>query len=299
MRRRLKAVLACAALAAGACDDARGEVQPLPPLQRPSPEARAGLPEVRGIWRFAGFEIRPQDTLLVREQAYRMVPLAELRIITQRLDSVAGQIVRNGVGFPVTGEVRRDSTLALITFSEGLGQFVSGRVLRDTFWIELTTVTEAQTWSPGARMAMVRGQVAQPFRRLLGGAPINPPVDSARLRDSLRLDSLRRAGVAVPPAQPGAQPQPGVPAQPGARPTVPATQPQAQPQQRPPAQQPQQQRPPVQRPQQRPQNPPPVDTPTPPVDQPDPDPDPMPPSLPPPNPNAPRDTIRFGAPPPG
>lgn len=297
-------MLACAALAAGACSDAKGEVQPLPPLQRPSPEARAGLPEVRGIWRFAGFEIRPQDTLLVREQAYRMVPLAELRIITQRLDSIAGQIVRGGVGFPVTGEVRRDSTVALITFTEGQGQFVSGRVLRDTFWIELTTVTEAQSWSPAARMAMVRRVGGPPFRRLLGGAPINPPVDSARLRDSLRLDSLRRAGVTVPPAgtQPGAQPpaatqpQPGVPAQPGARPPAPVTQPQAQPQ-RPPVQQPQQ-RPPAQQPRPRPQNPPPVDTPAEPVDQPDPD--PMPPSLPPPpNPNAPRDTIRFGAPPPG
>ncbi|HEU0301374.1 MAG TPA: hypothetical protein VFR37_18090 [Longimicrobium sp.] len=302
VRGRLRAVLACAALAAGGCSDASGKVQELPPLQRPTPEARAGLPEVRGIWRFAGFEIRPQDTLLVREQAYQMVPLAELRIITQRLDSVAGQIVRAGVGFPFTGEVRRDGTLALVTFSEGQGQFVSGRMLRDTFWIELTTVTESQGWSPGARAAMVRRVGGPPFRRLLGGAPITPPVDSARLRDSLRLDSLRRAGVAAPPAQPGVQPpvttqpQPGVPAQPGARPTIPATQPQAQPQ-RPAQQPPAQQRPPAQQPRPRPQNPPPADTPTPPVDEPDPDPEP--PARPPPNPNAPKDTIRFGQPPVG
>ncbi|MBW3572178.1 MAG: hypothetical protein KY467_13845, partial [Gemmatimonadetes bacterium] len=128
VRARLRAVLACAALAAGACDEASGEVQPLPPLQRPSPEERAGLPEVAGVWRFAGFEIRPQDTLLVREQAYQLVPPAEIRIATQRLDSIAGQIVRDGVGFPFTGEVRRDSTIALVTFSGGAAQFAAGRL---------------------------------------------------------------------------------------------------------------------------------------------------------------------------
>ncbi|HEX2209260.1 MAG TPA: hypothetical protein VHG93_16405 [Longimicrobium sp.] len=302
VRARLTAVLACAALAAGACDEAEGRVQPLPPLQRPTPEARAGLPEVRGIWRFAGFEIRPQDTLLVREQAYQLTAPDEIRIITQRLDSIAGQIVRGGVGFPLSGEVRRDSTITFVTFGEGAGQFVAGHVRRDTFWIELTTLPIAAGWSPQARAAMVRRVGGPPFRRLLGGAPIAPPVDSVRLRDSLRMDSLRRAGVPVTPAEPGVQPgtvvtpPAGVPPQ-----TVPQTQqrPPVQ-QQRPPAQQQrppaQQQRPPAQ--QERPpaEQPPPVTEPrNEPVEEPAPE---NPPQLaPPPNPNAPRDTLRIGVPP--
>lgn len=299
---RLTAVLACAALAASACDDASAKVQPLPPLTRPSAEQRAGLPEVRGIWRFAGFEIRPQDTLLVREQAYQLTPPDEIRIITQRLDSIAGQLVRGGVGFPFSGEVRRDSAMTLVTFSEGVGQFAAGRIVRDTFWIELATIPAAAGWSPGTRAAMVRRAAGPPFRRLLGGAPINPPVDSARLRDSIRIDSLRRAGVAVPPAaQPGVQPpvtQPGAfPAQPG---VVPGTQVPAQPQrpaptqQRPP--QPQPQRPAQQRPQ--PQRPPQTEPQRPPVSEPEPEPPANEPQLTPaPNPNAPRDTLRLGAPP--
>ncbi|HEX6371579.1 MAG TPA: hypothetical protein VF006_21850 [Longimicrobium sp.] len=293
MRARLKAGLACVALAAGACDEASGKVQPLPPLTRPSVEARAGLPEVRGIWHFAGFEIRPQDTLLVREQAYQLVPPAEMRIVTQRLDSIAGQLVRDGVGFPFTGEVRRDSTLAIVTFSDGVGQFVAGHLQRDTFWIELTSLTSAAGWPPAARAAMVRRVGGPPFRRLLGGAPIVPPVDSARLRDSLRMDSLRRAAVVVTPAQPGVQPPAAVPAQPGA---APRTQPQ-----RPPAQQ---QRPPAQtepsRPRPQPQRPPRTEPERPPRAEPMPEPAPEnPPQLspPPPRENAPKDTLRLGVPP--
>lgn len=300
----------CAALAAGACEEAQSvEVQPLPPLRRPSPEARAGLPEVRGIWRFAGFEIPAGDTTAVREQVYTLIPPGEMRITAQRLDSIAGQYVRDGVAFPFTGEVRRDSAISVVAFSGGVGQFAAGRVARDTFWIELTSFTTAQSWPRGTRAALVRrGTPGAPFRRLLGGAPITVPVDSVALRDSIRLDSLRRAGVAVPPGgvapgtQPpaGVQPVPGaVPAQPGVRPPV-----QGQPQQRPPAQtapaqprpqqprpaqpRPQPQRPPVQQPPA--QQPPPVSNE--PVFQP-----PANPPAPPPNPNAPRDTLRFGNPP--
>jgi hypothetical protein len=289
VRARLRAVLACAALAAGACDEASGKVQPLPPLTRPSPEARAGLPEVRGIWRFAGFEIRAQDTMLVGEQVYQLVPPAEMRIITQRLDSIAGQLVRDGVGFPFTGEVRRDSAISVVTFSDGIAQFAAGHLRRDTFWIELTSIASHAGWPPEARAAMVRRPPGPPFRRLLGGAPINPPVDSTAIRDSIRLDSLRRAGVVVTPGQPGVQP--------------PAAVPQTQPQ-RPPVQQ---QRPPVQTPRPQPQRPqpqrPPVTEPQrPPVTEPVPEPVPEnPPQLspPPPDPNAPRDTLRFGRPPRG
>lgn len=304
VRARLRAVLACAALAASGCDEASGKVQPLPPLTRPSVEARAGLPEVRGIWRFAGFEIRPQDTLLVREQAYQLVPPAEMRIVTQRLDSIAGQFVRDGVGFPFTGEVRRDSVISVVTFSDGVAQFAAGHMKRDTFWIELASLGSAAGWPPEARAAMVRRVGGPPFRRLLGGAPITPPVDSAAIRDSIRMDSLRRAGVVVPPAQPGVQPpgavtpQPGaIPAQPGARPpaqVVPQQQRPPVPQQRPPVQQ---QRPQTQ-PRPQPQRPPQAQPQRPPAAEAVPEPAPEnPPQLSPPPANAPKDTLRFGNPP--
>lgn len=310
MRHRIGAVLACiAALAAGACGEAEGvEVQPLPPLQRPSPEARAGLPEVRGVWRFAGFEIPAGDTAAVRERVYTLLPPGEFRIATQRLDSIAGQYVREGTAFPFTGEVRRDSALSVVAFGGGVAQFAAGRLVRDTLWIELTSFTTAQTWPRGTRAALVRRGAGQPFRRLLGGVAIAPPVDSVAVRDSIRLDSLRRAGVIIaPPA--GAQPVPGQPLPPGVQPTVPGAQvPAVQPGQRPVVQpQPQPQRPaaqpprPAAQPQQRPQQPRPQPQPPrpavqEPVYEPRPQPSP-PPSTTAPNPNAPRDTIRFGTPP--
>lgn len=317
-------LVCCAAMAAGACEEAQSvEVQPLPPLQRPSPEARAGLPEIRGLWGFAGFEIPAADTTLVREKVYALTPPGDFQIATQRLDSIAGQYLRAGVAFPIVGEVRRDSAVSLVLFSGGTGQFVAGHVRRDTLWVELTTFQSAvESWPRGTRAALVRRVSGAPFRRLLGGAPITVPVDSTRL-DSLRMDSLRGAGVVVPPAgtqrtpgqpMPGAVPpavQPGVPpaAQPQRPPVAqpqrpPAAQPQRPPvvqprppatQPRPPAAQPRQpvqQRPPAQRPPA--QGPPPAPTPRETVPQPRPE---TPPPAPLPRPNAPRDTIRFPAPP--
>jgi hypothetical protein len=310
-------LVACAALAAGACGDAENvQVQPLPPLQRPSPEARAGLPEVRGVWRFAGFEIPARDTTLVREKVYALTPLGDFQIGTQRLDSIAGRYVRGQVTFPFTGEVRRDSVLAIVAFSGGVGQFLSGRVLKDTLWVEMTSFSSAvESWPRGTRAALVRSRtpVTNPFRRLLGGAPINAPVDSVAL-DSVRLDSLRRAGVLPPAAAPGTVPpgtgvpQPGVP-QPGTVPQsgvpqtgvpqtgVPQTQPAAPrptaPQTQPRPAQPVQPRPAAPRPQPRPpvQQTPPVQQ-QPPVYEP---PVSQPPAAQPPvpQPAAPRDTIRF------
>ncbi|MBB4638041.1 hypothetical protein [Longimicrobium terrae] len=315
MQGRLGRVLvACAALAAAACGDAENvKVQPLPPLQRPTAEARAGLPEVRGLWRFAGFEIPARDTMLVREKVYMLTPLGDFQIATQRMDSIAGRYVRGPVTFPFTGEVRRDSVLAIVAFSGGVGQFLSGRVLRDTLWVEMTSFSSAvETWPRGTRAALVRKVGGAPFRRLLGGAPINVPVDSAAL-DSVRMDSLRRAGVlppdsaqpvpgAMPPAAgmpptgaaPAVVPQPGVPqqrlpqtqpavppanrpAQPVTRPAQPVTRP-AQPVTRPAQPRPAQPRPPAQ--QAPPVSQPPVQQ-QPPVSQPF------------PQPAAPRDTIRF------
>ncbi|HEU0079814.1 MAG TPA: hypothetical protein VFQ76_19365, partial [Longimicrobiaceae bacterium] len=148
-------------LALAACEEARGvDVQPLPALKRPSPEARAGLPEVAGTWRFAGWELPVRDTITGGEG---MLPPGALAVRTQRLDSVAGAYVRDGQQFPFVGEVRRDGILSVVAFGpDGAGSFIAGRVKRDTLWIELTSLSAAQTWSGGARAAMVRTPVRQP-----------------------------------------------------------------------------------------------------------------------------------------
>src|SRR5688572_19300035 len=201
--RRWAWVACCTALAALGCEEAQSvEVQPLPPLQRPSPERRAGLPEVRGTWRFAGFEYSVNDTAAIRDQIYLLVPPGELRIAAQRMDSLAGQYVRDSVAFPFFGEVRRDSVLALVAFGpDGSSQFATGRVMRDTLWLELTSFPSAQRWPPETRAALVRGAVTRPFRRLRG-------YDAAA---AARLDSLRRADEAAEremAAEPATRPQP-------------------------------------------------------------------------------------------
>src|SRR5215216_4344038 len=93
---RYGAVLAgLALLATAACQAAEADdVEPLPPLERPTPEQRVGLPVLSGRWIFTGFEYPAADTLRVREMVYRLVPPGEFRVATQRLDSVAGQYVR-------------------------------------------------------------------------------------------------------------------------------------------------------------------------------------------------------------
>ncbi len=295
--RRGRAIWAGLVLLASAAGCGPDEVEPLPPLQRPTAERRAGLPEVRGRWLFAGFEIAPRDSASMANSDYQLTPPGEFRFLTQRLDSVAGQYgVPGRFVIPFTGEVRKDGVFALVAFpGEGVQQFVAGRVMRDTLWLELTNVASVERWPPRTRAAFVRRPRGAPFTRLLGGAPIIVPptpqeLDSLR-RDSIRMDSIRRAGAvvpgAVPPAgvQPGVAPVPGAPVQQPARPPV-QTQPGVvrPPAQVPPARTPRPS-PPVRRPPPPPQNPPPTQGPPPPQEFPP----PAPPSNPPPPP--PRETI--------
>jgi hypothetical protein len=305
VRRTIGAVLGGGLVAlAGACGDAAPvRVQPLPPLDRPSLEAREGLPEVAGTWRFAGFEIPPEDTARVRNGVFAMAPPGDLLFETQRLDSVAGRYVRDGVAFPLEGEVRRDSTFAVVAFGGEEASFAAGRIRRDTLWVELTSLSAGATWPRRTRTAMVRRGGGEPFLRLLGGAPITEPVDSAALARTARLDSLRAAGApSVPPAAaPGAAgppspaeqarppvtdrparteaettPRPERPAQPPPRRPEPARPPEPEPE--PPAREPPAAEPVVPQPPQPPRDTPRVE-PTPP-------------------PAGPRDTIRLGVPPP-
>jgi hypothetical protein len=214
-------------------------VQPLPPLTRPTPEARAGLPEVRGAWHFAGFEFAPRDTARIREAPDLLTPPGDFNVAVQRLDSLAGTYGREGATFPFVGEARRDGVVSIIaTDADGAPQFAAMRVVRDTLWMELTSFPSLQVWPVGARAALVRTPVAQPFRRFLGGAAI-VNLDSLR-QDSIRRDSLRRVDSAAAAVQAAQQPPAGqVPAQPapGVAPTQPVP-PVAPPAARAPAQRP-------------------------------------------------------------
>src|SRR3954464_3807273 len=170
MRRWMAGCAGFALLGAAACGQARAsDVEPLPPLRRPGLEERAGLPVIAGRWLFTGFEYPVQDTQRVREQVYRLVPPGEFRVATQRLDSVAGQYVRDSVAFPFTGEVRRDGIFAFVAFEPGgVGSFVSGHVVKDTLWIELTGFPSSASWPPGTRAALVHNPRGAPFVRLRG-----------------------------------------------------------------------------------------------------------------------------------
>ncbi|HEX9937247.1 MAG TPA: hypothetical protein VGB15_08995 [Longimicrobium sp.] len=213
---RIQGVLAAfALLGAAACNEARADVEPLPPLHRPTPEQRAGLPVISGRWVFTGFEYPARDTLRVREQVYRLVPPGEFRIATQRLDSIAGQYVREGAAFPLLGEVRRDGIFAFVAFDPaGAGQFVSGRVVKDTVWIELTGFPSAASWPPGTRAALVRNPRGAPFVRLRGYVPPPPPpTDSAAAEgeDGERPSAPPPSPAPAPPPPPVSQeprPQP-------------------------------------------------------------------------------------------
>lgn len=213
-----RAVLLLLALAA--CEEAEGvNVQPLPPLERPSAAARAGLPEVEGTWRFAGWELPVRDTVT---EGAGMLPPGELAVKTQRLDSIAGAYVRDGQEYPFVGEVRRDGIVSLVAFGpDGSGSILAGHAVRDTLWIEFTTLAAAQTWSTGARAALVRTPVRQPFVRYQGGY-VRPNLDSIAADSVARADSLRRADslAALVPGTPGSVPEP-VPAPPAARPSTP------------------------------------------------------------------------------
>jgi hypothetical protein len=250
--------------------------------------------------------VEPRDSAARANSDYQLIPPGEFRFLTQRLDSVAGQYgVPGRYVIPFTGEVRRDGVFALVAFAgDGVQQYVAGRVVRDTLWMELTNLASVERWPPRTRAAFVRRPRGAPFTRLLGGAAIIVPPDSATLdsirRDSIRMDSIRRASVPPGAPVPGAVPQPGV--QPG---VVPPQQqpgvvaPQQQPGVVPPPQRPRVTPPPAPAPRPRPPaprpqpkaEPPPTQGPPPPQEFP-------PPQAPPTNPQPPmpRETINFPPP---
>lgn len=179
MRIRLAGWLLVAAVVTGcdAADDVR--VQPLPSLEAASPEARAGLPVVSGVWRFAGWELAPGDTGRVDAE---LPGFGELRLETQRLDSIAGFYLAGDARLPLIGEVRRDSVLALA----GAGRFLAGRITADTLWLALTSLVEPGSWPDEARAAFVRAAAGPRFVRVKGQRPVLAAVDSQAV-DSARM----------------------------------------------------------------------------------------------------------------
>lgn len=254
--------LICAALLLTGCEPAEDvRIQDLPPLDRPSPEARAGLPEVEGAWRFAGWELAPGDT---GRLASELPGLGQILLETQRLDSLAGYYLAGQGRLPLVGEVRRDSAIALAALLGGAeGRYLAGRVLRDTLWVSTTSLLEPGIWPDEARAAFVRTRVAAPFVRVQG-APVLTAVTDTAAAPLAAMDSVPRAPTAGTGMGAPARPAPAAQTRPPV--STPAQTPaQAPARQQPPAQaQPQPQRPPAPSPPAR-REPPPEPAPTPPA----------------------------------
>ncbi|CAN5893355.1 hypothetical protein BH23GEM7_BH23GEM7_17420 [soil metagenome] len=198
---RLLVIAALSALSG--CDWAQeSAIQPLPPATRPSPEARLGLPEIEGQWYFAGWD------LPISEPPEGLAAAGALWIETQRLDSLAGAYLSGEQRLPLLGEVRRDSVFSLVVRDpNGGGSFLAGRALRDTIWVELTSLAFAQKWPMGTRGAFVRDAVERPFTRLPGGAYLveedTTLVDTLSLPgDTAVLVDTAAAAVPVTPTPP-------------------------------------------------------------------------------------------------
>jgi hypothetical protein len=228
-------------LLAVGCDAAEGvRVQELPPLERTSPEVRAGLPEVQGDWRFAGWELIASDSALLGSTLPGMGAIA---LDVQRLDSIAGSYVVEGTRFPVVGEVRRDGVMALVAQAGEGGRFLTGRLTNDTLWVSLTNLIEPGSWPNGARAAFVRSPVPATFARLHGqptvlpgdtvppvlAGPVEIPVDEpAAATGSEQATTPQQTRPAAPPqTRPAETPPAARTEQPRA--TPPAEQPAARP----------------------------------------------------------------------
>ncbi|MEX2583962.1 MAG: hypothetical protein WD766_11840 [Gemmatimonadota bacterium] len=273
--RRFLATLLCLA-SVTACDaeeDVR--VLPLPPVERPTPEARLGLPEVSGTWRFAGWEIVRGDTTALE----RTFPSFGDIDLTQRLDSIGGSFLLAGGRSPVVGEVRRSGDLSFVTFGGGVPQrYVAGEFSQDTLWLELTSVLAPDEWPTDARAAFVREPIAEPIAWLRGARPgdeVAAPVDSLPVTPGQDApepgeDAGAPRGL---PQQPPAGVVPGTPAPAPAQPSLPTPGPTTPGQATP---QPGPQTPAAPQPQQPAPEPPPPPPPPPPPASPEPEPEPEP-----------------------
>lgn len=194
-------------VAAGGCEPAKDvQVLPLPPLERLTPEARYGLPEVKGLWRFAGWEVEPGDSVLL-ERSYPAFGSLDLRV--QRLDSIAGVLAVPGGESPVVGEIRRDGWFALAALSgPEATAYLSGRFASDTLRLEMTSVFPAADWPAGATGIFVRegDGLPGPIAWFRGTSPFAPAAfPDSLLADSQATDSLVSVPVAIDAGGEGAE----------------------------------------------------------------------------------------------
>ena len=214
---KLFAALLCLA----GCELAEGgDIQPLPPLERPALELRAGLPELEGEWRFGGWQLGPG---ISPDSAALFAPPGALRIETQRLDSLAGIYESEGTAEPVVGDVRRDSLYSLVVLRPEGARFLAGQVHGDTLWIELTSLSEAAGWPAGTRAALLRrGNPAKPFVRLASGELVRQLADTAAAEtlpaDSAAPDTVVADSPVFPPAAVPPAPAPTPPPAPAVEP---------------------------------------------------------------------------------
>jgi hypothetical protein len=192
------------------CDAGEVRIQPLPPMDLPTPEARFGLPEVSGDWRLVGWEIASREVL---DEAPLPATPGAFRIDRQRLDSIGGHFAGRDAAAPLVGEVRRDGVVSLVAFIAGTGgRFAAGRVLGDTLWIEYTNLPETEEWPRGTRAAFRRIESPlPPWVRIAGQLPMRDTL----LLDTARVDTLP---VFVNPEGPDTVPAPPVRPQPQAAP---------------------------------------------------------------------------------
>lgn len=193
--RRYPVPTVALALALLGCDAAEGvQVEPLPPLTRPTPEQRAGLPELKGAWRFAGWEVATPE--IAARLGEPRVP-GEVRIRTQRLDSLGGFFMQGEAGYRLSGEVRRDGVVAFAASTTAGTALAAGRVRGDTLWLELSTLPTAPLLEPGVRWAFVRSAVGQPFLRLPNGVLLRDTVVAAPAGAGAAVETAAVAGADV------------------------------------------------------------------------------------------------------
>jgi hypothetical protein len=154
---------------------------------------------VQGTWRFAGWEVAAGDSAALGTP---LPGFGALFLTGQKRDSVGGSYVVNGRRAPLAGEVRRDSTLALVTFlAPGDGRYLVGTLQKDTVWLEMASLLDPGSWPNGAKAAFVRSAVAEPFKRMRGALSALARADSIRAAtmrsDSVRADSLAAANSAA------------------------------------------------------------------------------------------------------
>jgi hypothetical protein len=249
---RFLAWMPLAALVA-ACATADPQMEPIPDGERPSPESRFGLPTLTGDWHAAGVDGVDEEAA----EAFLTYPL-QIRVDTQRMDSIGGRLRIGGATASWFGEIRRNGHFAVaVPTGELAGGFLAGRLSGDTLWLESGTLLDGARWGSPPRWALLREAPERRFARTREGRVLRQmlPEDTLQLaQDTLPPDTLTeeprvaetprteprptpaRPDPAAPreprPAEPAPTPDP-VPAEP-----APEPQPQPEPEPEPPPREP-------------------------------------------------------------